>query len=93
MIDALLESLPTYPSLLRRFRNSTLKGKLRAKTGSIKGVTALSGVLETDAGMATFSLLFHGNQAQIGAVKNWQQAFLEEVARSYPKIDRSGLGG
>ena len=50
-------------SLYGRFRNSTLKGKLWAKTGTLNETNALSGYLQTASGKTlAFSILVNGHR-------------------------------
>ena len=61
-------------SLAGRFRNSPLKGKLWAKTGTLNETNALSGYLETASGKTlAFSILVNGHrpgsQAEIPAME------------------------
>jgi D-alanyl-D-alanine carboxypeptidase/D-alanyl-D-alanine-endopeptidase (penicillin-binding protein 4) len=60
-------------SLYGRFRNSPLKGKLWAKTGTLNETNALSGYLTTASGKTlAFSILVNGHrpgsQAEIPAI-------------------------
>ena len=61
-------------SLYGRFRNSPLKGKLWAKTGTLNETNALSGYLQAASGKTvTFSILVNGHrpgsQAEIPAIE------------------------
>jgi D-alanyl-D-alanine carboxypeptidase/D-alanyl-D-alanine-endopeptidase (penicillin-binding protein 4) len=50
-------------TLAARFKNSPLKGRLWAKTGTLNETNALSGYLETDSGkMLAFSILVNGHR-------------------------------
>jgi D-alanyl-D-alanine carboxypeptidase/D-alanyl-D-alanine-endopeptidase (penicillin-binding protein 4) len=61
-------------SLAGRFRNSSLKGKLWAKTGTLNETNALSGYLQTASGKTlAFSILVNGrrpgSQAEVPAME------------------------
>jgi D-alanyl-D-alanine carboxypeptidase/D-alanyl-D-alanine-endopeptidase (penicillin-binding protein 4) len=61
-------------SLYTRFRNSSLRGKLWAKTGTLNETNALSGYLQTSSGKTVaFSILVNGHrpgsQAEIPAIE------------------------
>jgi D-alanyl-D-alanine carboxypeptidase/D-alanyl-D-alanine-endopeptidase (penicillin-binding protein 4) len=61
-------------SLVNRFRNSPLKGRLWAKTGTLNETNALSGYLTTASGkIVAFSILVNGHrpgsQAEVPAVE------------------------
>lgn len=61
-------------SLYTRFRNSSLKGKLWAKTGTLNETNALSGYLQTASGKTVaFSILVNGHrpgsQAEVPAIE------------------------
>jgi len=47
-------------SLKTRLRDPRLRGKIRAKTGSLNGVRALSGYADAPGGTIAFSILFNG---------------------------------
>jgi serine-type D-Ala-D-Ala carboxypeptidase/endopeptidase (penicillin-binding protein 4) len=47
-------------TLLKRFAGNPAAGRLRAKTGSLDGVTALTGLVPTGAGVLTFSMVVNG---------------------------------
>ena len=89
-----LEALPLAGvdgTLSRRFRRSELAGRVRAKTGHVRGVTALTGVLETERGPVLFSLLYDGRPQGTAAAQRWQQSVLEEAQkRLRPPQPRKG---
>ncbi len=61
--DVFYQSLPVggvSGTLRRRFRNTAAQGKVRAKTGTLRGVRALSGYLEhPEYGRVVFSILIN----------------------------------
>lgn len=67
-------------TLARRFRNSAVRDAVRAKTGHIAGVSALSGVLAIDAGECRFALLYHGRPAGVAKAERWMRGVLEAAA-------------
>ena len=69
-------------SLYGRFRNSQLKGKLRAKTGTLNETNALSGYLQTASGKTlAFSILVNGHrpgsQSEVPAMEKICEAIAE----------------
>jgi D-alanyl-D-alanine carboxypeptidase/D-alanyl-D-alanine-endopeptidase (penicillin-binding protein 4) len=51
-------------TLERRFANTAIAGKVRAKTGTLTGVAALAGFAQaTDGTEITFALLLNGDQS------------------------------
>lgn len=62
-------------TLRRRLRSEKTKGKVRAKTGSLRGVSCLSGIVATPLGeLVAFSILMNGT-AQSGAARQAQDRF------------------
>jgi D-alanyl-D-alanine carboxypeptidase/D-alanyl-D-alanine-endopeptidase (penicillin-binding protein 4) len=71
-------------TLARRFQGGPLAGRIHAKTGTLTGVTALSGYLTTDKG-ETLAFAAFANDRPYGAA-NWEAVeamdkALEEVAK------------
>jgi D-alanyl-D-alanine carboxypeptidase/D-alanyl-D-alanine-endopeptidase (penicillin-binding protein 4) len=70
----------TDPGTLKR-RMASIKGKVRAKTGHIDGVAALSGYVETEAGdTMIFSILVNGGTS--AAADRMQDAICEILAKA-----------
>jgi len=77
--DLLDEALPLAGvdgTLEKRFRNTPLAGRLRAKTGHINGVSTLAGSWRTARGMVFFSLFFHGTPSSTPRARGWQERTL-----------------
>ena len=68
-------------TLKKRMTGASLKGKVRAKTGYISGVRALSGYLELEDRRLAFSLLFNNCKDTVKA----QQELLEALAAEFGK--------
>ena len=70
----LVECLPVAGrtgTLRRRFVGSGLEGRVRAKTGWIRGASSLSGVVEADDGSARwFSILMNYDRGRSGVNKD-----------------------
>ncbi len=68
-----MSSLPisgTDGSLVRRMKNAELKGKVRAKTGAMTGISSLSGYLSTkDGELLAFSILQNGFTGKVSEYK------------------------
>ena len=70
-------------SLYGRFRNSPLKGKLWAKTGTLNETNALSGYLQTANGkMLAFSILVNGHRPGSLAEVPAMEKICEAIATS-----------
>ena len=72
-------------TLRRRFQNTTLQGQVRAKTGTLRGVRALSGYLNhPDYGPLVFSIIV--NQPGQSGTQMLQaiDAVVEQLARVTP---------
>jgi D-alanyl-D-alanine carboxypeptidase/D-alanyl-D-alanine-endopeptidase (penicillin-binding protein 4) len=71
-IDGTLEDRMGYPGLA---------GRVRAKTGLLDGVTAISGILETASGEeALFSILVNGYSCEAWKVHDFEHAILTSIA-------------
>lgn len=88
---ALLDCLPVSGrsgTLAGRFQGTDLVGRVRAKTGWIRGASALSGVLERRNGsVRCFSILMNYNPKQDGLNKDLKR-LQEEIVRA---LDRSEI--
>jgi len=70
-------------SLYGRFRNSPLRGKLWAKTGTLNETNALSGYLQATSGkMLAFSILVNGHRPGSGAEIPAMEKICEAIAAS-----------
>ncbi len=68
-------------SLKSRFTESSLRGRVRAKTGTLSNASALSGYVETAGGRTlAFSLLFNNYLGGSRTVRAAQDAFVSELA-------------
>lgn len=63
-------------TLKKRFRKHPLRGQVRAKTGHIRGVSALAGTAETSRGEVFFALIFHGSPGKVAKARRWQERVL-----------------
>ena len=79
---AFFESLATAGktgTLKNRMRNSSAEGRCHAKTGTITGVSALSGYCRAGAGTVAFSILM--NNVSISEAERAQDAMAAAIAR------------
>lgn len=93
----LAEGLPVAGStgtLVDRFRRSSAAGKVKAKTGSLRDVTSLSGWVETDPGAdLSFSILLNTPDRQVGVVDMAATEKVTEALLAYPdRPDPAALG-
>ncbi|MBT5739219.1 MAG: D-alanyl-D-alanine carboxypeptidase/D-alanyl-D-alanine-endopeptidase [Planctomycetes bacterium] len=63
-------------TLARRFRSSPLSGKVRAKTGTIRGVSSLAGVVEWKGVSTPFCLIYQGRNGYTSRARDWQDRSL-----------------
>lgn len=63
-------------TLDKRLAQSQLKGKVRAKTGTIRGVVSLAGVLDSEQGPVPFCFIYHGRTGRTSAARDWQDRSL-----------------
>jgi D-alanyl-D-alanine carboxypeptidase/D-alanyl-D-alanine-endopeptidase (penicillin-binding protein 4) len=76
-------------TLQSRFTQGASHGRVRAKTGSLRGVHALAGYVPT-AGGQTFAFTIYGNQlagSQGGVARKTIDRFVEQMAEFAGKID------
>ncbi len=83
--EAYLQSLPQpgqSGTLKRRFRDSPIAGSVRAKTGTLNGVSALSGYVKcADGRLLAFSILMSWDRLGRGASPHdLQEAIVEAIA-------------
>jgi D-alanyl-D-alanine carboxypeptidase/D-alanyl-D-alanine-endopeptidase (penicillin-binding protein 4) len=70
-------------TLASHFRNSTLKGKVWAKTGTLNEVNALSGYVIAKSGQTlTFSILVNGRRPRSDAEAQALDRIVEAIAAS-----------
>ena len=71
-------------SLRTRFKNTSLEGRLFAKTGTLNGVNALSGYMIAASGETLiFSFIANDRPSQTGSAKPQMDAALEAIANAY----------
>jgi len=89
---ALLAALPVAAesgTLEKRFAHSTVAGRVHAKTGWIRGVSALSGVLERgDGSRCLFSILMNYDPGK-GGLNPQLKALQEQIVEA---LDRPSAG-
>lgn len=80
----LLSSLPIAGrdgTLRNRMKGTSAFGRLRAKTGTIDGVSTLVGMVQSRGGeLLAFSVLMNDNSKTPGAMKPWQNYFGQALA-------------
>jgi D-alanyl-D-alanine carboxypeptidase/D-alanyl-D-alanine-endopeptidase (penicillin-binding protein 4) len=84
----LLTGLPTAGltgTLATEFTSSPVKGRLRAKTGSLTGVKALAGYMPADGGVVQFALVLNESNAKEPSVYRpiWENRLAANLAK-YP---------
>lgn len=84
VLPELLASLPIAGkdgTLRRRMKGTSAYGKLRAKTGSIDGVAALVGLVQSRGGeLLAFAVLMNDRTKDPGAMRPWQNYFGQALA-------------
>ena len=85
--DAFKATLPVAGvdgSLRNRFKDTPLQGRLFAKTGTLRGVNALSGYMITARGeQLAFSIIANDRPPEAGSALEEMDAFLVEFARTH----------
>lgn len=85
--EAFLQALPTSGvdgTLRRRMIGTAAQGRVRAKTGTLTGVSALSGYLRTIAGeRLVFSIIFNGHTCEHARVRRLQ----DQICSALVKLD------
>lgn len=84
VLPELLSSLPIAGrdgTLRRRMEGTQAYGRLRGKTGSIDGVAALVGVVQSRGGeLLAFSVLMNDEKKDFNQLKKWQDNFGQALA-------------
>ena len=84
VLPELLSSLPIAGkdgTLRRRLSGTSAYGRLRAKTGSIDGVSALAGVVQSRNGeLLAFAVIMNDKAKVPGAMHPWQNYFAQTLA-------------
>ncbi len=78
----LFDSLPLSGvdgTLAKRMTSSPLKGLVRAKTGTIRGVVSLAGVIDCEQGQVPFCFLYQGRSGRTAQARDWQDRSLMAV--------------
>lgn len=71
-----------------------LRGSVRAKTGLLDGVTAISGILRTVAGdTVLFSIITNGYTCEAWQLHDVEHEILAHAARSLPRLGGGGVTG
>ncbi len=69
-------------TLKKRFPNSSLRGVLRAKTGSLDGVNSLAGFAETAGGEpVAFAVILNDAKMKYGSMIPWIDKMVEKIGR------------
>ena len=72
----------TSGTLFRRFRSSSLKGKIRAKTGTLKDTSTLSGYIVHKKHIAAFALAVDGNKNCYDDLKKIENQLFKRVLKA-----------
>lgn len=84
VLPELLASLPIAGkdgTLRNRMKGTSAYGRLRGKTGTIDGVSALVGIVQSKGGeLLAFAVLMNDNSKAAGAMKPWQNYFGQALA-------------
>lgn len=84
VLPELLSSLPIAGkdgTLRSRMKGTSAYGRLRAKTGTIDGVSSLVGIVQSKGGeLLAFSVLMNNNSQQATSMKPWQNYFAQALA-------------
>jgi D-alanyl-D-alanine carboxypeptidase/D-alanyl-D-alanine-endopeptidase (penicillin-binding protein 4) len=90
VLPELLSSLPIAGkdgTLRSRMKGTSASGRLRAKTGSIDGVSALVGVVQSRGGeLIAFSVVLNDKAKNPGALKPWQNYLAQALADFNRKV-------
>ena len=89
----LMTSLPIAAvdgTLRKRMKDSAAARKLRGKTGTIFGVSALVGVVQSRGGeLLAYAVLMNDNSAEPGAMKPWQN-YLGQALSDFNRVAPQG---
>ena len=90
-LPELLTSLPiagTDGTMRSRLRDTAAFGSLRAKTGTLNGVSSLAGVVQSRGGeLLAFSILMQNNSKSGISYRSWQNNFAKALADFNRKVD------
>ena len=81
----LLDALPVGAvdgTLKKRLRGTKVAGKVRAKTGTIRGVSSLAGRLDGATGPTSFCMIFSGRNGFTSRARDWQDRALLRVYKA-----------
>jgi len=82
VFQAALGSPGNVGTLERRFQGLSPSADVRAKTGTLTNVSALSGYASTaDGDRVAFSILSNGNRASVAPARSWEEAIVGLIAR------------
>ncbi len=84
ILPELLSSLPIAGkdgTLKNRMKGTVAVGRLRAKTGTIDGVSSLVGLVQSRGGeLIAFAILMNDNRQMSGSLRPWQNYFAQALA-------------